>query len=232
MVSGAAFFLLRGDFRRQLKFLLAFSGAFLIGITFMGLIPVVFAHAGRMTGVLVLIGFLMQVALEMITGGAEHGHSHHHGKTPVISPFLLLVGLSVHAFLEGMPITGRFDSELQHTLVMGIIIHNVPISLTLVGLFLHSGCSRLKTMVYLLIFALMTPLGSVFSRFLDQTLVASMEHYFNYILAIVIGIFLHVSTTILFETEENHRYNLWKFLTVVLGLVIAFMVAGEHVHVH
>ncbi len=232
MLSGAAFFLLRGDFRRQLKFLLAFSGAFLIGITFMGLIPVVFAHAGRMMGLFVLIGFLLQVALEMITGGAEHGHGHHHDKTTVVSPFLLLVGLSVHAFLEGMPITGRFDAELQQTLVTGIIIHNIPIALTLVGLFLHYGCSRLKTMVYLFIFALMTPLGSLFSHFLDHTVVASMEHYFNYILAIVIGIFLHVSTTILFETEENHRYNLWKFLTVILGLAIAFLVAGEHVHVH
>jgi heme/copper-type cytochrome/quinol oxidase subunit 4 len=90
------------------------------------------------------------------------------------------------------------------------------------SLFLHYGCSRGKAFFYLLIFALMTPLGSVFSNLLDGSVVASMETYFNYILAAVIGIFLHVSTTILFETEENHRYNLQKFITVIIGLGVAF----------
>jgi hypothetical protein len=41
-------------------------------------------------------------------------------------------------------------------------------------------------------------------------------------MAVVIGIFLHVSTSILFETEENHRYNLQKFVTVCFGILVAF----------
>jgi zinc transporter ZupT len=106
--------------------------------------------------------------------------------------------------------------------VIGVVIHNIPISLTLMSLFLHYGCSKPKAFIYLLVFALMTPLGSVFSNLLDATLVTSMDTYFNYILAVVIGIFLHVSTSILFETEENHRYNLQKFITVVIGLGVAF----------
>ena len=36
--------------------------------------------------------------------------------------------------------------------------------------------------------------------------------------AIVIGIFLHVSTTILFEVEEGHRFNFRKGLAVLAGL--------------
>lgn len=230
--SGSIFFLLRGDFSRQLKFLLAFSGAFLIGITFLSLVPEVFDHPPTNIGLFILGGFLLQVLLELITEGAEHGHKHQHHDGEKVSPFLLLTGLSIHAFLEGMPIQGDFSSQLEMTLVYGIIIHNIPISLTLVGLFLHYGCTRLKTVLYLSLFAVMTPLGSIFSNFLDATVVASMEHYFKYILAVVIGIFLHVSTSILFETEENHRYNLWKFLTVCAGILVAFLVAHPHVHVH
>ena len=30
---------------------------------------------------------------------------------------------------------------------------------------------------------------------------------FNIILAIVVGMFLHISTTIIFETSENHKFN-------------------------
>ncbi|MEI7500526.1 MAG: ZIP family metal transporter [Bacteroidota bacterium] len=222
LVSGSLIFLFKPDDQRVLKFLLAFSGAFLIGITFLKLVPEVFTNPTMFTGLFVLLGFLLQLSLELITEGAEHGHKHTHSEGEKASPFLLLLGLCIHSFLEGMPIVHGFDLKLQHTLVIGIVIHNIPISLTLMSLFLHYGCSKPKAFVYLAIFALMTPLGSVFSNLLDSSITTSLETYFNYILAVVIGIFLHVSTSILFETEENHKYNLQKFITVCIGLAVAF----------
>jgi zinc and cadmium transporter len=222
LASGSLIFLFKQDDQRVLKFLLAFSGAFLIGITFLKLIPEVFSKPAAFTGVFVLLGFLLQLMLELITEGAEHGHKHAHAEGEKASPFLLLIGLCIHSFLEGMPIVQGFDVKLQHTLVIGVVIHNIPISLTLMSLFLHYGCSKPRAFIYLLVFALMTPLGSVLSNLLDASLVTSLDTYFNYILAMVIGIFLHVSTSILFETEENHQYNLQKFITVLIGLGVAF----------
>jgi zinc and cadmium transporter len=222
LASGGLIFLFKPDDQRVLKFLLAFSGAFLIGITFLKLIPEVFAKPTMFTGVFVLLGFLLQLSLELITEGAEHGHKHAHSEGEKVSPFLLLLGLCIHSFLEGTPIVQGFDVKLQHTLVIGIVVHNIPISLTLMSLFLHYGCSKTRAFIYLAIFALMTPFGSLFSNLLDSSLATSLDAYFNYILAIVIGIFLHVSTSILFETEENHRYNLQKFITVCFGLMVAF----------
>jgi zinc and cadmium transporter len=232
VASGMLIFLFKQDNQRFLKFMLAFSGAFLIGIKFLSLVPEVFSHASGMIGVFVLGGFLLQLALELITEGAEHGHHHRHEENERVSPFLLLFGLCIHAFLEGMPISNRLNPDLQESLITGIVVHNIPISITLVGLFLHYGCSRTKAIVYLCIFALMTPLGSMVSHILDTSFAASMETYFDYILAVVIGIFLHVSTSILFETEENHRYNWQKFLTVCAGLIIAFIVSNPAVHQH
>jgi zinc transporter ZupT len=220
--SGSLVFLFKQDDERVLKFLLAFSGAFLIGITFLKLVPEVFGKPSMYAGLFVLLGFLLQLMLELITEGAEHGHTHAHAEGEKASPFLLLIGLSIHSFLEGMPIVQGFDLKLQHTLVIGIVIHNIPISLTLMSLYLHYGCSKTKAFIYLLIFALMTPVGSIFSNFLDNSLMVSLDTYFTYILAVVIGIFLHVSTSILFETEENHKYNLQKFITVIVGLGVAF----------
>ena len=225
VVSGSFIFLLKSGDQRFLKFLLAFSGAFLIGITFLSLVPEVFTNATEFTGLFVLMGFLLQLVLELITEGAEHGHNHQHSDTEKVSPFLLLIGLCIHAFLEGMPISGNFNAKLQDSLVIGIVIHNIPISMTLVGLFLHYGCSKTKALIFLVIFASMSPLGSGLSFIIDASKLASIDLYFNYILAVVIGIFLHVSTSILFETEENHRYNLHKFLTVCAGLAVAFLVS-------
>jgi zinc transporter ZupT len=222
LASGSFIFFLRSDDQRVLKLLLAFSGAFLIGISFLKLVPEVFNSQAKYIGLFVMLGFLIQLVLELITEGAEHGHRHEHSEGEKVSPFLLLTGLCIHSFLEGMPIVGAFTTGIQHTLVIGIVIHNIPISLTLMSLFLHYGLSKRRALFFLVIFALMTPLGSILSNIIHLLSTASLAIYFNYVMAIVIGIFLHVSTSILFETEENHRYNLQKFVTVCFGILVAF----------
>jgi len=228
LVSGSAVFLFKRENPRVLKLLLAFSGAFLIGITFLNLIPEVYEEPVEYTGLFILLGFLLQLVLELLTRGAEHGHEHTCDdchKEEHISYVLLMTGLCIHAFLEGMPIVPSFDPEIRNILITGIIIHNIPISLTLVSLFLHYGMKSSKAIVLLFIFALMTPLGSLLSQLIQEATLQDISHYFNYAMALVIGIFLHVSTSILFETEENHQYNIRKFLTVILGLAVAFAIS-------
>ena len=220
--SGSLIFFIQPDNKKVVKLLLAFSGAFLIGISFLKLIPEVFTSPAKFVGLFVLLGFIIQLVLEMITEGAEHGHNHVHTEDERVSPFLLLIGLCIHSFLEGMPIVGTFNKDIQQSLTIGIIIHNIPISLTLMSLFLHYGCSKKKAFIYLGIFALMTPMGSLISELIQVNFAASIGIAFYYIMAVVIGIFLHVSTSILFETGENHKYNLQKFITVCFGILVAF----------
>jgi len=220
--SGSFIFFFHKDDERVLKLLLAFSGAFLIGISFLKLVPEVFNSQAKFIGLFVMLGFLIQLILELITEGAEHGHSHNHSEDEKVSPFLLLTGLCIHSFLEGMPIVGAFATGIQHTLVIGIVIHNIPISLTLMSLFLHYGLSKRRSLFFLVVFSLMTPLGSIISNIINLLSASSLTIYFNYVMAVVIGIFLHVSTSILFETEENHKYNFQKFLTVCVGILVAF----------
>jgi len=227
LLSGSVVFLFKHQNTRVLKLLLAFSGAFLIGITFLNLIPEVYEDHIEYIGLFVLLGFLLQLLLELLTRGAEHGHEHDcdncHSEDH-ISPVLLMLGLCIHAFLEGMPIVPSFDPETRNILITGIIIHNIPISLTLVTLFLHYGMKRWRAIGLLFVFALMTPLGSLLSQFIQGATLNDISHYFNYAMALVIGIFLHVSTSILFEAGENHQYNMRKFLTVILGLAVAFAI--------
>jgi hypothetical protein len=71
----------------------------------------------------------------------------------------------------------------------------------------------------------MTPLGSLAGLAIENSVASSLDLFFTYSMAVVIGIFLHVSTSILFETEEHHQYNLQKFLTVCLGLIVALGVS-------
>jgi hypothetical protein len=56
-------------------------------------------------------------------------------------------------------------------------------------------------------------------------------------MAVVIGIFLHISTTILFESGsiDHHKFNKKKMIAVIAGVAIAlgsFLFVGEHDHGH
>lgn len=223
--GGSLVFLIPRDDDKFLKLLLAFSGAFLIGISFLILVPEVFSKPAPLAGLFVVLGFLIQLSLELVTEGAEHGHKHVHREGEKVAPWLLLAGLCIHAFLEGLPLVSSFAKEVQHTLVLGIVVHNIPISLTLMGLFMHYGLKSSRAFFFLGVFALMTPLGSLAGTLTEQISEASLDRFFTYSMAVVVGIFLHVSTSILFETEEHHKYNLQKFLTVCFGILVAFAVS-------
>jgi hypothetical protein len=43
-------------------------------------------------------------------------------------------------------------------------------------------------------------------------------------MAIVIGIFMHISTTILFESGEVHRIHLGKLMAIIVGTVLGVAV--------
>jgi len=193
------------------QLLLAFSGAYLLSITVLELFPNVYTTSSdfKKIGVFILAGVLLQSLLESFSKGAEHGHVHSHNKNASF-PFLLFVSLSIHAFTEGLPI-----HHVGHNLLGAIIIHKVPVSIVLTVYFINKGYSKSKIFLYLSLFAIMSPLGILFSEKIHF-----LQTYITEITALTIGIFLHISTIILFETSENHSFNLKKFLVIILGVLL------------
>ena len=78
IASGSLIFVFKPDNQKVLNLMLAFSGSFLIGISFLILVPEVFSSNVKYAGLFVMFGYLIQLVLELITEGAEHGHSHVH----------------------------------------------------------------------------------------------------------------------------------------------------------
>ena len=105
---------------------------------------------------------------------------------------------------------------------MGIILHNIPIAIALMSMLLQSHTKKTPAILLLVFFASMAPLGACFSKILGQNTV-NISLYFDSIMGIVIGIFLHISTTILFESSENHRFNLLELITILLRAGLAFV---------
>ena len=204
--------LLKSKEVRHMPIYLAFSGAFLLSMTILELLPEVFEMPTERIGVFIMGGILLQICLEFFSKGAEHGHVHIHSEKKSF-PWMLFISLSIHALLEGFPI-----SE-DNNMLVGIIVHKVPVAIILSFFFIRANYGKLVTIIFMTLFALMTPLGSWLS-----TEVAFFHDYHYEIMALVIGIFLHVSTTILYESSKDHKFNLAKLLIIIIGTTIAYFI--------
>ena len=199
--------------RWPIKLLLSFSGAFLLSLTLFNLLPDVYQHInGKATGVFIMLGITLQIVLETLSKGAEHGHIHHHGTSNQF-PWLLFVSLCIHSFLEGFPL------HHHESMIFGVLMHKIPIAILITAFLVKSNFKMTKIVLFLLVFAVMTPLGTFVSHF-----VKGLEAYISYINAIVIGIFLHISTIILFESGQGHKFNFSKLFAIILGIAIAYFI--------
>ncbi|PWI31641.1 ZIP family metal transporter [Flavobacteriaceae bacterium LYZ1037] len=195
------------------KLLLSFSGAFLLALTLFDLLPEVYQHLeAKQTGLFIMFGILLQIILEFFSKGAEHGHIHIH-KNSSQFPWLLFISLCIHSFLEGFPIHQHND------MVYGVLIHKIPIATLITSFLVQSNYSKMQIAGFLIFFAAMTPLGTFISNNTSLP-----ENYINFINAIVIGIFFHISTVILFESSEGHKFNLSKLLAIFFGVAIAYLI--------
>ena len=158
-----------------------------------------------------MLGILFQIILEFFSKGAEHGHVHGHTKMHQI-PWLLFISLCIHAFLEGFPVSHHND------LALGIAIHHLPIAIILTSFFVSSGLNKNAIFLFMITFAIMTPLGTVVSDILPQ-----LNDYYSEITAVVIGILFHISSTIIFESSEGHKFNIAKVSMIVIGIALAYL---------
>ncbi|NNK87946.1 MAG: ZIP family metal transporter [Flavobacteriaceae bacterium] len=197
----------------NIKLLLAFSGAFLLSITVFELLPEVYLKLeARIIGLLIMVGILFQIFLEFFSKGAEHGHIHIHQEQKGF-PWLLFISLCIHAFMEGFPINQHND------MVYGVLIHKIPIAVLITSYFIESGFKNMQVISALFIFGMMTPLGTYISN-----VAVIDERIISYISAVVIGIFLHISTIILFESSEGHKFNLQKIIVIAAAVAIAYFI--------
>ena len=204
------------------KYLLAFSGAFLFGMLFTHLIPEVFSSEMTHVGWWILAGFGVQLFLDYLSKGLEHGHLHLHENT---LPLLPILGLLIHSFIEGMPLgEGHDHHEHLHAMNPGLLwsvaMHKFPIAILVTSALRKANLKLHWVIGAVVLFAISAPLGHELGQFLMTSPQIEAQ-----VLALTIGVLLHVSTTILFESSANHQFNLWKLLFVAggIGLSALFM---------
>jgi zinc and cadmium transporter len=229
LITGAVAFRLRIG-QTGLRLILAFSAGYLFSLAMIHMMPEVFQGQGiRTTGLFIVLGFCIQLLIDTFSAGIEHGHVHLHSNVcHKHLPYGIIIGLYLHSFLEGLPV---YDLHATHTghinyqLVLGLAVHNLPITIAFVALLREHEQQASKRWLLLLCFALMSPLGYAASYLLQTVGLQDYEMYGRFAYALVIGIFLHISTAILFESSVNHKYNLKKVAVMACGIIFAYLIS-------
>ena len=233
LLSGLAIYLLPQGKIRNFKLLLVFAGAYLFSITVIHILPELYIQNREveLIGLFVLAGFFLQQLLEYFTSGIEHGHIHthdehhgHHGHHHhQVSAIVLLTALCVHAFLEGAMLAQPDSFTMNYdvnAILLGIALHRAPAAFALMTVLAFQLHSRNKAIPYLIGFSLAAPIGLFVSTYLVDADVLSNSGL-TYLYALVCGNFLHIFTTIVFESSPDHHFNARKLTVAVLGALVA-----------
>lgn len=237
LISGFLVYFLPKGKTKSYKLLLVFAGAYLFGITVVHILPELYRNSGdvELIGLFVLAGFFLQQILEHFTSGVEHGHlpvssageelhTHHHGHHHhQVSALVLLLALCVHAFLEGamlaQPTAADFAYDVN-AILLGIALHRAPAAFALMTVLSFQLHSRRKAIPHLVAFSLAAPAGLLISTHLAQSEILTATGL-TFLYALVSGNFLHISTTIVFESSPEHHFNARKLTVAILGALVA-----------
>lgn len=244
LIAGLTVYLVPSARGSSFKLLLVFAGSYLFSITVTHILPELYRQnmEVELIGLFVLAGFFLQQLLEYFTSGVEHGHihtqdhhdhdhhNHHHGHAhQTVSAIVLLAALCVHAFLEGsmlaQPLNKGFGYDVNAVL-LGIALHRAPAAFALMTVLASQLHSRRKAIPYLLGFSIAAPFGLLISSYFVESNVMS-DTSLIYLYALVSGNFLHISTTIVFESSPEHRFHAKKLAVAIVGALVA--VAVEYI---
>lgn len=229
----AAWLLRKKTHSEFLSILLSFSGAYLLGNVVLHLLPEIFAesstheslghHHDYTNAIFILLGFFIQLIVVQFTRGIEHGHLHLHEHQSKGYVAGVVFGLSFHALMEGVPLSaGNIDASQLQPLFLAILVHKIPEAFALATVLFFSVKKKQNAYILLGIFSLMTPIGSFVGNYL--TTIHFME--FNWLIAIVCGSLIHISTTIIFEASgKAHKISMYKFAAIIAGAGIALATA-------
>ena len=251
LIGGVTLEILGDKAIKNLNIILAFGGSYIMGLLFLHLVPEAYSLSDSITiaGVFVLMGFLVQILLEYISMGLEHGHVHLDGHCtdhdhPKVLPWAAIISLCVHALLESMPLAegaglenhvhnmGQLHNHvdidtnmaINSPLFIGLSLHKLPVALVLMGLMKSTRTKPIMRWGMLILFGLMPLMGMYAYNYIIHASIeipGGTSAFMAAVYGLVIGILLHVATTVLFEIGEGHRFNFKKLCAVIIGLGIA-----------
>ena len=159
-----------------------------------------------------------------------HCHEEHCSRHASVR--LVIIGDSVHNFLDGVAIAASFlvNPVLGITTTLAIIIHEVPQEVGDMGVLVHAGYSKSKAVIFNLLSGVFAILGGVLGFYYLNR----FESLIPYVLALTAGGFVYIAATDLLpevhaESDTRTKISVHS-LAVILGILALWLlgkVVGE-----
>ena len=210
------------------NYILSFSVSIVLALICLHIIPEIYSHHKSYLGYFLLAGFLLQILLELLSKGIEHGHVHFHGKVTNSQMGIIFIGLCIHAIIEGIPMF-TFEIEKDHlhehkheaftwVYFTAILIHKLPIAVVLMFFLGNMKSSIFKRYTMLLLFSITTPLGAVFGEEIMH--LDFFSDWAPKLLALTTGMLLHITTLLIFEDHHHSNDKYKNVIIIMLGIGI------------
>lgn len=250
-VLAAGLFLLLPDKHRDhvLPHGISFAIGALLAVAFWGLIPHAFEEVEpasfRALSATILAGILTFFVLEKLLiwrhchyntceahgdDAHEHEHDHHghgHGGHRHSAGALIILGDSIHNFVDGILISAAFLTDVKLGIVTSLAVaaHEIPQEVGDFAILLQSGYGRSKALFYNILSSLATVLGGVLAYFG----LADWHHVLPYILSLAASSFIYVAVADLIPTlhkKTDMKASLEQIALITAGVILICVMHG------
>lgn len=212
--------------------LLAFAAAAFLGVSFLDLLPEAvesveephFVFIAWLAGVAIFFSLERSLMRYLHPHAHEHtGHETEHADHTESLPALIILGDSLHNFLDGIAIAIAYVAAptLGLTTALAVAAHEVPQEIGDFAILLDRGWPRKKVFVVNLLCALATLLG----LWLGFAAVTSFASWLPYLLAGVAGIFSYIAMSDLVP-EIHHRARHKHLYRVLIPFFAGLILIG------
>lgn len=169
-----------------------------------------------------IVGFLVIYLIEEILTPHAHDHGHgdhihedpheHHDHIAIVS----FIAIFIHTLFDGLGIRAGFNisAQIWYTILVGIAIHQIPVSLSLAAIFRESKFNKKIQILYIVFFAFAAPIGYMISSIILSN---ASDVFTGIITAFAGGSLLYVATADLLPIIHSQTNR--KYITVLFFII-------------
>ena len=214
--------------QRLITPLLSFAAGAFLGAALLDLLPEALETALKPQPILLalLIGFVpwfIMVSLIVTYVLKPHASQEAHSDHTESLPALLILGDSLHNFLDGIVIALAYvaNPALGLTTTLAVAAHEIPQEIGDFSVLLYRGWPKRRVIFINVLQSLLTVPGVILGFYLGQALALQLP----FLLAAAAGIFIYLAASDIIP-EIHHRAGHKQFFPVVLPLLLSLAVVG------
>lgn len=225
---GGVLILTKKDFAHKFShFMASFAAGTFLSAAFLDLLPEAL-HEGEKFNINVplwiLIGIISSFLLERLLHTFHHHDEHHNSKTTSSAVPLIIIGDSIHNFVDGIVIAATFMINIPLGIITTFIVaaHEVPQEIGDFCYLLHKGLSSKKVIIINILSALTAFLGAIITFYMGDI----FETHIPILISLSAGFFIYIATSDLIPEiiyEKNKKYAIVKTLLFLFGILVIYL---------